>query len=637
MVTIAFKNLLTKSSILATLFKRNMLTLIFREFKNRQIHQLILSCSVLLMLCLTKAELYAQTPPSIGDAHPVSTDYKLVWSDEFEGTGAINADNWHHQTQLPDGGNWFNNEVQHYTNRTDNSSVADGVLSITAKREEFTDQGVTKSFTSARLNSKYAFTYGRVDVRAKLPASLGTWPAIWMLGREINEPGNFWHDTYGTTNWPQVGEIDIMEQKGTSAADKESIIGTVHTGANSGGASIGGSISLTNEDTEFKTYSIIWTEEEIQFLVDGNNYFTYNPETNAATSATGRTAATWPFDSPQYLLLNIAMGGDLGGAIPAGFQQDAMEIDYVRVYQQDQLLVANAPTDAPSTPPTRAAEDVISIYGEAYGTEIGLTNVTWDDPSQFTEETIAGNKVLNIDLSNGFIGSTLGSVVDATSMTNFHMDFWIADDWEAGQIFNPKWSDHAGGNGETSALELTRAIGDTEVRKWVSIDVPLTDFAGNPARANLTEFLISVASKIGRAYVDNIYFYKGTSGGTGPVANAPTELLTPPTRAAEDVISMIGLTNVTWDDPSMIASKIGRAYGLITYTDFNKWSDHAGGNGETSAGGTGPVANAPTDAPSTPPTRAAEDVISIYGEAYGTEIGLTNVTWDDPSQFTERR
>ncbi len=82
--------------------------------------------------------------------------------------------------------------------------------------------------------------------------------------------------------------------------------------------------------------------------------------------------------------------------------------------------------------------------------------MTWDDPSQFTEETIAGNKVLNIDLSNGFIGSTLGSVVDATSMTNFHMDFWIADDWEAGQIFNPKWSDHAGGNGDW----LTRAIGD---------------------------------------------------------------------------------------------------------------------------------------------------------------------------------
>ena len=118
--------------------------------------------------------------------------------------------------------------------------------------------------------------------------------------------------------------------------------------------------------------------------------------------------------------------------------------------------------------------------------------------------------MLKIDFGGGFIGSDLGSVVDASAMTHFHMDFWISDGFTAGQVFNPKWSNHAGGGGETSAFELTRAIGGTDVQKWISIDVPITDFTigDNTQRAELAQFLISVASTIDLAYVDNIYFYK---------------------------------------------------------------------------------------------------------------------------------
>jgi hypothetical protein len=101
--------------------------------------------------------------------------------------------------------------VQHYTNRLDNSFVSNGNLHIVAKRETFTDQNVTKLFTSARLNSKFAFTYGRVDIRAKAPNAQGTWPALWLLGRNINEDGGFFDAVYGNTNWPACGEIDIME------------------------------------------------------------------------------------------------------------------------------------------------------------------------------------------------------------------------------------------------------------------------------------------------------------------------------------------------------------------------------------------------------------------------------------------
>ena len=126
----------------------------------------------------------------------------LVWSDEFNGSGAVNSTNWFHQTQLPAGGSWYNNEVQHYTNRQINSFVNNGFLNIVAKRETFTNQGQTKQFTSARLNSKFAFKYGRVEVRAKMPTGIGTWPAIWMLGKNIIEPGAFWTSTHGTVSWP---------------------------------------------------------------------------------------------------------------------------------------------------------------------------------------------------------------------------------------------------------------------------------------------------------------------------------------------------------------------------------------------------------------------------------------------------
>ena len=145
------------------------------------------------------------------DSNP--SDWKLVWSDEFDGYGLVNGVNWFHQTQLPNGISWYNSELQHYTNSATNSFRKNGILNIVAKRETFTDQGQTKQFTSARLNSKFAFKYGRVEVRAKLPTGAGTWPAIWMLGKNIIEPGAYWTNNYGTINWPACGEIDIMENE----------------------------------------------------------------------------------------------------------------------------------------------------------------------------------------------------------------------------------------------------------------------------------------------------------------------------------------------------------------------------------------------------------------------------------------
>ncbi len=248
----------------------------------------------------------------------------LVWSDEFDTDGAINSINWHHQTQLPDGGSWYNGEVQHYTNQLSNSFVENGVLKIVAIAQPFTDQGVTKQYTSARLNSKFAFTYGRVDIRAKVPTNQGTWPALWLLGKNIIEPGAYFSATHGTTSWPACGEIDIMEHGLTPSQPVEYIQSAIHTPSSFGSTVNYGGTIANNLGTDFHVYSMNWSPNQITFLLDGVAFYTYNPAV--------KNAATWPFIGAQYLLLNIAMGG-IAGNIPGNFTQATMEIDYVRVYQ----------------------------------------------------------------------------------------------------------------------------------------------------------------------------------------------------------------------------------------------------------------------------------------------------------------
>ncbi|MCL4151245.1 UNVERIFIED_CONTAM: hypothetical protein GTU68_051900 [Idotea baltica] len=229
--------------------------------------------------------------------------------------GAVNSANWHHQTEvlIPQVG-WTNGEEQHYTNRTANSFVDNkGHLNIVAKSETYTDQGLTKKYTSARLNSKFAFTYGRIDVRAKLPIAAGTWPAIWTLGKNISERG-----------WPACGEIDIMEHGIFPGEDIDYINSALHTPCcHAGNPNQGGTIA-TNLDDEFHVYSLNWSPDQITFILDGVGFYTYNPVV--------KDANTWPFFEDQFILLNVAIGG-IAGSIAPGFVQGAMVIDYVRVYQ----------------------------------------------------------------------------------------------------------------------------------------------------------------------------------------------------------------------------------------------------------------------------------------------------------------
>jgi beta-glucanase (GH16 family) len=292
----------------------------------------------------------------------------LVWSDEFDGNGAVDATKWHHQTQIPTGGNWYNNEVQHYTNKISNSYVSNSTLKIKAIKESFTDQGVTKNYTSARLNSKYAFKYGKAEIRAKLPSVAGTWPAIWLLGKNINEDGGFWDNQgFGTTNWPFCGEIDIMEPN----IPKTEILATWHWNNGSGYKYNSKGIATTNANTSqnFHLYTLIWNETSMKIYMNDiliNEMETVNP-----------------FNQEYYFLLNIAMGGNLGGAIDPNFNNDIMEIDYVRVYQASSL----------SSDDTTIDEKKIRIFPNPVNDQLEIQFANFSEKYQGTIYDLTGKRV----------------------------------------------------------------------------------------------------------------------------------------------------------------------------------------------------------------------------------------------------
>ncbi len=298
----------------------------------------------------------------------------LVWSDEFSNNGIVDNNKWYHQTLLPNGNSWYNNEQQHYTNLISNSFVKDGNLNIVAKKETFTDQGVMKNYTSARLNSKFAFKYGRIDIRAKVPKNQGTWPAIWLLGKNINERGGFFASTYGDTNWPACGEIDMMEYGIFHSAPDNFIQSTLHTPSSFGNSvNHGGTLASSDIFDNFHIYSMNWSPNQITFLLDGVVYYTYNPSE--------KNPNTWPFDKEQYLLLNIAMGG-VAGAIPTSFSYASMVLDYVRIYQN-------------TTPDTIAPTNFTATVGTVTNDSIELLLNATDNHGLITYK-ISGDYTQNV-------------------------------------------------------------------------------------------------------------------------------------------------------------------------------------------------------------------------------------------------
>jgi beta-glucanase (GH16 family) len=301
--------------------------------------------------------------PVVVPSDPVNDpvyDY-LVWSDEFNTTGAINSSNWFHQTiPIINGQNWANGEIQHYTDRITNSYIDNGTLKILAKKESYTKLGVTKQYTSARLNSKFAFTYGKVEIKAKMPFGVGTFPALWMLGQNITESGGYWAATYGTTGWPDCGEIDIIEHWGDN---QDFVQSALHNRSSYGGTINKGGRLISNASTEFHVYTLDWNPSKMTFSVDGVVHYVYNP--------LNKNILNWPYDAPQYLLLNVAILPN----IALNFTESAMEIDYVRVYQSNPLSISeNIFNDIKVYPNPASAE--INISSQLNIDKVELYDIT---------------------------------------------------------------------------------------------------------------------------------------------------------------------------------------------------------------------------------------------------------------------
>jgi hypothetical protein len=226
----------------------------------------------------------------------------LVWFDEFDGTGAINTSKWTTETG---GGGWGNQEEQIYTSSTNNVKREGGILKIKAIKES------NGSYSSARIKTqdKFEFRYGYVEIRAKLPSSQGTWPALWMLGANFPEVG-----------WPQCGEIDIMEQ----FQDKNKVKSTLHWKLPDGERGEYGLDTSNTTSDDWHVYAMDWTPTSITTYLDGNEFFTMN---------ISGVEPYYPFNEEFFFIFNVAMGGTLGGDIDPNFTEDIMEVDYIRLYQ----------------------------------------------------------------------------------------------------------------------------------------------------------------------------------------------------------------------------------------------------------------------------------------------------------------
>ena len=269
------------------------------------------------------------TSPLLGHA-----GWQLTWSDEFtQADGSSpNSMKWGFNTG---GGGWGNNELESYTSRTNNARIEGGQLVIEARKENYTgSDGIARNYTSARLltQGKWSWTYGRFEARIKIPRGQGIWPAFWMLGANI-----------GSVNWPTCGEIDILENIGR---EPTLVHGTIHGPGYSGGNGIGGPYSLpggVDFADDFHLYAMEWTTNQIKWFVDGQQYFMVTP-------ANLPNGTTWVFTQPEFLLLNLAVGGNWpGNPDDTTIFPQRMTVDYVRVYNYVSTP-PNAPTGLNASP-----------------------------------------------------------------------------------------------------------------------------------------------------------------------------------------------------------------------------------------------------------------------------------------------
>ena len=244
-------------------------------------------------------------------------DYKLVWSEEFDYEGKPDPTKWGYDV----GNKWHNNELQAYTDRESNAYVRDGKLTITALRE----QEGGRDYTSARMTTygKASWQYGYFEIRAKLPSGVGSWPALWFLPNDIREG----------VHWPLCGEIDMMEH---TLLNKDVVVYSLHSQKHNhtrrDTVQYSTSVSVPGVTEEFHVYGTEWTKDYVEYFMDGKSVCIYR----RTDDADDQTETSWPFDKPYFLIMNIAVGGFMGGPVVDADLPYTMEIDYIRVYQKEE-------------------------------------------------------------------------------------------------------------------------------------------------------------------------------------------------------------------------------------------------------------------------------------------------------------
>lgn len=387
---------------------------------------------------------------SLSSQADVPEGYSLVWSDEFDYTGAPDPAKWGYELG---GGGWGNGERQIYTDSLDNARVEDGRLIIEVRQE---GGGRTPGYTSARLTSreKGQWKYGRFEIRAKMPRETGTWPAIWMLAADT---------LHSTSLWPENGEIDIMEAVGYEAdplfkdivndPELNNVHGTVHTEDNNGrdNQGIGGSRFLETAYDQFHTYAINWHDDRIEWEVDGEVYYTFLKSTVVSTrNPPDDFSSAWPFDQRFYLILNVAVGGDWGGIFntrfypsspygTSGIDHDGewpqrMEVEYVRVYQPS---VTPEPSTVPGTIMASEMDDSDGILVETALNSESPHNLSEIDAGDYADFALsvpgAGTYTLTASVASTSSGALLSweTLDDGTGAT----DIPVPDtgDWQTWQ------------------------------------------------------------------------------------------------------------------------------------------------------------------------------------------------------------
>ncbi len=538
--------------------------------------------AVLSVLTLTACGGGTETKTDLNAVNPSAPvdDWRLVWSDEFDGT-AINADNWTHEVNCLGGGN---QEKQCYTDTAENSSVSDGMLKIVAKAAP---EGSSQPYTSARMTTqnKVDIQYGRVEMRAKLPKGQGSWPAFWMMPTD---------SVYG--GWPKSGEIDIMEAVNLGAAradgtEEKSIYGTIHYGAGPGSDFSGNSHSPTTSPADsFNTYAIEWQEGEIRWYFNNVLYATqrqsklrttgdgtvlglshrgwYAELYDIATGQLGTDYSPAPFDQDFFMILNVAVGGQWpegvneGGIDASAFAEgQTLEVDYVRVYKcsadpdtgrgcetvapgydidtADGGMLVEGRAPAPTL--VAGAPNPITIFDD----EININWVAWDccggsTPGLVADDAERGN-VYEFAVQNGNDGTVFGVITrsaflssDPTSPSRAtpHNALGMIDGgyitFDMKVITAPTGPDSvwkfkieadeaAGGAWEA---DLT-TFGDAPVvGQWTTYRIPLQDVADNGVDISLIDVLMVFPAWMTGAdavfRLDNIAILQDTAGVSYP-------------------------------------------------------------------------------------------------------------------------